>query len=262
MTLRDILGLVLDMELVDRYGGRFLDGVLVTAQLVGISFTLGACLGLLIGLARLSRLKPLRWLSGAYVYFFRGSPLLAQLFLLYYGLGSLRSFWTDLGLWWFFREAWYCALLAFTLNTAAYQAEIFRGGIMSIARGQWEAAAALGLPRALTFAKIILPQAMIVGLRPLGNELILMIKASAIASLVTIYDLMGVTKLAFSRTYDFELYLWAAALYLLIVEIVRRIWARFELRLTRHLRPAGAMQNSGAAWLRRMVRLDLKPKAQ
>jgi polar amino acid transport system permease protein len=133
---------------------------------------------------------------------------------------------------------------------------------MSIARGQWEAAAALGLPRALTFAKIILPQAMIVGLRPLGNELILMIKASAIASLVTIYDLMGVTKLAFSRTYDFELYLWAAALYLLIVEIVRRIWARLEVRLTRHLKPVASTRNTGAAWLRRMVRLDLKPKAQ
>jgi polar amino acid transport system permease protein len=260
VTFRDLLGLFLNLELVDRYGWRFLDGVVVTIELVAISFTLGGCLGLLIALARLSRHGPVRWLSASYIYFFRGSPLLAQLFLLYYGLGSLRSFWTDLGLWWFFRDAWYCALLAFTLNTAAYQAEIFRGGIRSVPRGQREAAASLGLHKSVTFAKIILPQAMIVALRPLGNELILMIKASAIASLVTIYDLMGVTKLAFSRSYDFELYLWAAALYLLIVEIVRRVWARLEIRLTRHMRAADLPQPIGSTWLRRMARLALKLK--
>jgi len=229
---------------------------------VAISFTLGGLLGLLLALARLSDNGPLRWVTGAYVYFFRGSPLLAQLFLLYYGLGSLRGFWTDLGLWWFFREAWYCALLAFTLNTAAYQAEIFRGAIQSVPRGQREAAAALGMHRAVTFAKVVFPQAMIVALRPLGNELILMIKASAIASLVTIYDLMGVTKLAFSRSYDFELYLWAAVLYLLIVECIRRLWAVLEKRLTRHLRAGDLPQPAQANWLGRMMKTVPKPNAQ
>jgi polar amino acid transport system permease protein len=174
-------------------------------------------------------------LSAMYVYCFRGSPLLAQLFLLYYGLGSFKVFWQDVGLWWFFRDAWFCTLLAFTLNTAAYQAEIFRGSLLSVSQGQHEAAKALSLKRSTTFFKVILPQSLVVAIGPLGNELILMIKASAIASLVTIYDLMGVSKLAFSRSLDFQIYLWAAVLYLLIVEIIRRVLKRVEARLGRHL---------------------------
>lgn len=236
MTFDDLIGLVLNPELLERYGPRFLDGLLVTAKLVAISFTLGAVLGLLLALARMSRSRILQRLSASYIYFFRGSPLLAQLFLLYYGLGSLKAFWQDVGLWWFFRDAWYCTLLAFTLNTAAYQAEIFRGSLLAVAPGQYEAADALGLKRSTTFFKVILPQSLVVAIGPLGNELILMIKASAIASLVTIYDLMGVTKLAFSRSFDFQIYLWAAVLYLLIVESVRRALKRIEARLGRHLR--------------------------
>lgn len=235
MTFDDLIGLVLNPELLERYGPRFLDGLLVTAKLVAISFTLGAVLGLLLALARMSRSRILQRLSASYIYFFRGSPLLAQLFLLYYGLGSLKAFWQDVGLWWFFRDAWYCTLLAFTLNTAAYQAEIFRGSLLAVAPGQYEAADALGLKRSTTFFKVILPQSLVVAIGPLGNELILMIKASAIASLVTIYDLMGVTKLAFSRSFDFQIYLWAAVLYLLIVEIVRRSLKLIEARLGRHL---------------------------
>ena len=236
MTFDDLIGLVLNPDLLERYGPRFLDGLLVTAKLVAISFTLGAVLGLLLALARMSRSRILQRLSASYIYFFRGSPLLAQLFLLYYGLGSLKAFWQDVGLWWFFRDAWYCTLLAFTLNTAAYQAEIFRGSLLAVAPGQYEAADALGLKRSTTFFKVILPQSLVVAIGPLGNELILMIKASAIASLVTIYDLMGVTKLAFSRSFDFQIYLWAAVLYLLIVESVRRALKRIEARLGRHLR--------------------------
>ncbi|HWD33122.1 MAG TPA: ABC transporter permease subunit [Pseudomonas sp.] len=235
MSFDQLLALVLDPDLLERYGPRFIDGLLITGKLVAISFTLGALLGMLLALARLSNSLVLQRLSAGYIYFFRGSPLLAQLFLLYYGLGSLKSFWQDVGMWWFFREAWYCTLLAFVLNTAAYQAEIFRGALLAVAPGQYEAAKALSLKRSTTFFKVILPQSMIVAIGPLGNELILMIKASAIASLVTIYDLMGVTKLAFSRSFDFQIYLWAAVLYLLIVEIVRRSLKHIEARLGRHL---------------------------
>ena len=236
MNLDALLAFFVDPDLLERYGPRFIDGLLVTGKLVAISFTLGALLGLLLALARLSNNVLLQRLSAAYIYFFRGSPLLAQLFLLYYGLGSFKGFWQDVGMWWFFREAWFCTLLAFTLNTAAYQAEIFRGSLLSVAPGQHEAARALSLKRSTTFFKVILPQSLIVAIGPLGNELILMIKASAIASLVTIYDLMGVTKLAFSRSFDFQIYLWAAVLYLLIVEIVRRSLKHIEARLGRHLR--------------------------
>ncbi|PRA58089.1 ABC transporter permease [Pseudomonas sp. MYb187] len=236
MSFDQLLALVLDPDLLERYGPRFIDGLLVTGKLVAISFTLGALLGMLLALARLSNNVLLQRFSAGYIYFFRGSPLLAQLFLLYYGLGSLKAFWQDVGLWWFFRDAWYCTVLAFTLNTAAYQAEIFRGSLLAVAPGQYEAAKALSLKRSTTFFKVILPQSLIVAIGPLGNELILMIKASAIASLVTIYDLMGVTKLAFSRSFDFQIYLWAAVLYLLIVEIVRRSLKHIEARLGRHLR--------------------------
>lgn len=234
--MSEFLQFFVDPELFDLYGLRLLEGLLVTAKLVAISFSLGMLLGLLLALARNSGNRFLRGFSGSYIYLFRGSPLLAQLFLLYYGVGSFREFWQDAGLWWFFRDAWYCALLAFTLNTAAYQAEIFRGSLLAIAPGQYEAASALGLSRTTTFFKVVLPQSLLVAIPPLGNELILMIKASAIASLVTIHDLMGVAKAGFSRTFDFQLYLWAAVLYLVLVELIRRGLLRVEGRLGRHLR--------------------------
>ena len=131
--MSEFLHFFVDPDLFDRYGLRLLGGLLVTAKLVAISFSLGMLLGLLLALARNSGNRFLRAFSGGYIYLFRGSPLLAQLFLLYYGVGSFREFWQDAGLWWFFRDAWNCALLAFTLNTAAYQAEIFRGSLLAIA---------------------------------------------------------------------------------------------------------------------------------
>lgn len=219
-----------------KYGPSFLSGLGVTLMLVACSVVLGAILSLPVALGRMSKNKIWSWLAYAYVYFFRGTPLIAQLFLIYYGLGSFRPQLESVGLWWFFREAWNCALFTFTLNTAAYQAEILRGSIESVPRGQREGAAALGLPERIAFYKIILPQAMIVALRPYGNEIILMIKGSAIVAIVTVFDLMGETRRAFSRTFDYQMYVWAAILYLLMVELLRNIWAWLENRLTRHLK--------------------------
>ena len=170
-----------------------------------------------------------------YVYFFRGTPLITQLFLIYYGLGSFREELESVGLWGFFRDAWNCALFAFTLNTAAYQAEILRGAIESVTKDQWEGAKSLGLSKWQTYRHIVIPQAAIVALRPYGNEIILMLKASAIVALVTVFDLMGETRRAFSRTFDFQTYIYAALLYLSIVEIVRNVVNFVERRLTRHL---------------------------
>lgn len=235
MNIENLLSALLNVALLERYAPRFIDGLLVTGKLVAISFSLGALLGLLIALGRLSTYRWVRGFTGVYVYFFRGSPLLVQLFMLYYGLGSFKGFWQEVGLWWFFRDAWLCTLLAFTLNTAAYQAEIMRGALAAIAPGQREASQTLGLSRWTTLRKVILPQSLLVAIGPLGNELVLMIKASSIASLVTIYDLMGVTKLAFSRTFDFQIYLWAAVLYLVIVEVVRRALKRLERSLSKHI---------------------------
>lgn len=219
-----------------KYWPKYIDGFIVTLQIVSISLLLGALLSIPIAAARASEWKVFSWPAFAYVNFFRGTPLLAQTFMVYYGLGSFSNELKDLGLWWFFRDAWYCVIFTFSLNTAAYQAEILRGAIQNMPRGQWEGAAALGISRQVTFFKVILPQALMVALRPYGNEIILMIKGSAIASIVTIYDLMGETRRAYSRSYDFQAYIWAAVAYLLIVETLRRIWDKLEIRLTRHLK--------------------------
>ncbi len=201
-----------------RYGPRYLHGLWTTISLVGLSVVLGAVIGLPLAFARMSKNRIIAALAYAYVYIFRGTPLLAQLFLIYYGLGVFRPQLEAVNLWWFFREAWYCGLFSLTINTAAYQAEILRGAIESIPKGQHEGAASLGLSKRTAFRKIILPQAMIVALRPYGNEIILLIKGSAVVSIVTVYDLMGETRYAFSRTFDYQTYLWAAIFYLAMVE--------------------------------------------
>jgi polar amino acid transport system permease protein len=228
-----------NLELLARYGPRMLEGLLVTIELVAISVSLGALLALPIALARLSKHKWLRGLSFGYVYFFRGTPLLAQLYLVYYGSGQFRHALDAVGLWWLFRDAFFCCILTFTLNTAAYQAEILRGAIRAIPIEEIHAAMALGLKRWQIFRKIVLPQALIIALRPLGNEIILMVKGSAVAAIVTVFDLMGATRLAFARSFDLSVYLWAAILYLSVVEIQRRLWQVLERRLTRHLAMAG-----------------------
>lgn len=225
-----------DWDKFERYGPRYIDGLMTTLTLVGSSVILGAILSVPVAFARMSKNRLIGALAYAYVYVFRSTPLLAQLFLVYYGLGSFRPELEAVGLWWFFREAWYCGLLSLTLNTAAYQAEILRGAIGSVPRGQHEGAASLGLSKLVTFRKVILPQALIVALRPYGNEIILMIKGSAVVSIVTVFDLMGQTRYAFARTFDYQTYLWAAIFYLTIVETLRHVWAWLDARLTRHLK--------------------------
>ncbi len=224
-----------DPEIFFRYMPRMIDGLIVTAKLVVFPIIFGGLAAIPLALARLSASPVVRGLSFGYVYLFRGTPLLCQMFLMYYGAGQFAEELQSAGLWWFFRDAYNCVLLTFVLNTAAYQAEIYKTAIESIPRGQREAAETLGLKKNLTFWKIIFPQAMITALRPLGNEIIFMVKGSAVASLVTVFDLMGATKLAFSRTFDFNVYLWAAIMYFSIVEVLRRTWDWLEKRLTRHL---------------------------
>ncbi|MEW5423150.1 ABC transporter permease [Amorphus sp. 3PC139-8] len=218
-----------------RYGEKLISGFLVTLELVGLSVAIGAALSLPIAAGRMSK----NWLIGSvaygYVYFFRGTPLIAQAFLFYYGAGSFHRELEAIGAWWIFRDAFSCAVFTFALNTAAYQAEILRGAIESVPRGQREGAMALGLPRRAIFLRVILPQALVIALRPYGNEIILMIKGSAIASIITVYDLMGETRRAFSRSFDFQAYVWAALLYLSVVETLSRVWSVLERRLTRHL---------------------------
>lgn len=225
-----------DPEKIARFGPRYLEGLQVTVTLVVVSILIGSVLSVPVALGRMSKNPVIARIAFAYVYFFRGTPLIAQLFLIYYGLGSFKPQLEAIGLWVFFRDAWNCAVFSFALNTAAYQAEIVRGAVESVHKGQWEGASSLGLTRFQAFRLVIVPQALIVALRPYGNEIILMVKASAIVALVTVFDLMGETRRAYSRTYDFQAYIWAAFFYLAIVELIRNVWNWLEARLTRHLK--------------------------
>jgi polar amino acid transport system permease protein len=225
-----------DNEKFFKFGPRYLHGLMTTIELVVFSVIFGALLSVPLAFARMSRNRFLSGFAYIYVYIFRGTPLLAQLFLFYYGLGGFRTQLQAVDLWWFFREAIYCGFLSMTLNTAAYQTEILRGAIESVHRGQHEAAASLGIHKFVAFYKVILPQALIVALRPYGNEIILLIKGSAVVAIITVLDLMGETRFAFSQTYDYQTYLWAAIFYLSIVEALRHLWASLEARLTRHLK--------------------------
>ena len=252
LALVAYLALSYDPDFNARYGPKFLSGFLVTVQIVALSLVIGAAISIPVTAARMS-VNPLVGAPAyAFVYFFRGTPLIAQTFLVYYGAGSFRDALDAIGLWWFFRDPFNCVVFTFALNTAAYQAEILRGAIENVPRGQLEAAASLGLRKWVTYRKIILPQALIVALRPYGNEIVLMIKGSAIASIVTVFDLMGETRRAFSRSFDFQTYIWAAIIYLVMVETLRRVWDLIELRLTRHLVHATPAK-------KRKLRADLGP---
>ena len=219
----------------ERYLPKLFSGFWVTLQIVGISLVLGAVLSIPVALGRMSKNWFWSKLAFGYSYLFRGTPLLAQTYLIYYGLGQFNEALDAVGLWWFFREAYNCIIFVFALNTAAYQGEILASAIQNVPRGQMEAGRAMGLSSLQIYRKVIIPQALITALRPYGNEIILMIKGSAIASLVTVYDLMGETRRAFSRSYDFQVYIWAALMYLVVVETLRNIWNVLEKRLTRHL---------------------------
>ena len=213
--LHDLAAFVVNVDLLAEYGWRIVAGVKITAQVVLISCSLGFLLAFPICRARISRNIILSNLAFGYITFFRGTPLLCQLYLVYYGGGEFRAAFTQAGLWWFFRDAYYCCILAFTLNTAAYQAEILRGAIATVPKGQIEAARALGLS---------------------PYELISIIKASALAAIVTLMDLMGQTRFIFARTFDFSIYLYCALIYLALTELIRRTVNRIEHGLSRHRR--------------------------
>jgi polar amino acid transport system permease protein len=237
----------LDLSLLQTQGWRLWAGLLITLQVVSISCAIGFVLSYPIALMRLARHPVPRAISLAYVTFFRGTPLLCQLYLVYYGAGEIRPFLTSVGLWWFFRDAFYCCIFAFALNTGAYQGEIVRGALLSVPRGQVEAARALGLSRYHVARHVVFPQALLVALRPLGNELISIVKASALAAIVTLLDLMGQTRFIFARTFDFSIYLYAALIYLVMTAAIARVWNLAERRLTRHLALAAAPVTVGVS---------------
>ncbi len=240
-----------NLPLLQEHGWRLLAGLQITFETVGIACSIGFVLAWPICRLRMSRNPLLSSLAIGYITVFRGTPLLCQLYLVYYGAGELRPTLASLGLWSLFRDAFFCCIFAFSLNTAAYQAEIFRGAIQSVPKGQTEAAVALGLSKWQTLRYVVFPQAFLVALRPLGNELIGMIKASALAAIVTLLDLMGQTRLVFARTFDFSIYLYAALIYLAMTETIRRVWLVIERRASRHLLAAREVTKPSPAFNQR-----------
>ena len=211
----------MDTSLVIENAGRLYDGFKLTLALVGLSATCAAIITVPLVLGLRSKAWAPRAFSNTYVTFFRGSPLVAQLFLLYYGSGQFRSVLEGLGVWWLFRDAFFCSVLAFALNSAAYPAALVKGAIDALPEGQWEAATALGLGWVATLRKVIMPQAIRRALPGYGNEIVLLIKASSITMAVTLYELLGVVKVIYSRTFDISIYIWAALIYICIVSAIR-----------------------------------------
>ncbi|WP_416137889.1 ABC transporter permease [Halomonas sp. HK25] len=217
--------------------GYYWDGLVTTTQLVFLSLVIGLVLAVPLAIGRSSSR---RWISlpiYVFTYVFRGTPLLIQLYIIYYGVvffdGIQETF-----LWPMLREAFYPALIAFTLNTAAYTTEIFRGAIKATARGEIEAARAYGMSDALMMRRIILPSAFRRALPAYGNEVIFMLHASAIASVVTLMDLTGAARFVYARFYaPFEAFLFVAAIYLCLTFAILYFFRWLEKRLLAHLRP-------------------------
>ena len=215
---------------------KLLDGAGLTVQLVAVSLGIGIVLALPLAAMRTSGLW---WLSGpayGYVFFFRGTPLLVQIFLVYYGLSQFGAVRASV-LWPILREPYWCAIIAFSLNTAGYTAEIIRGGIRSVPHGEVEAARALGMSQWKTFRRIVLPRAFRQALPAYGNEIILMLKGSALASTITLLDLTGVARTIIARTYmPVELFAMAGIMYLVLTFLIVRGVRATEWYLTPHLR--------------------------
>jgi octopine/nopaline transport system permease protein len=218
---------------------RLLRGVPLTLKLAGTSVALGFVIALLLATA-LQNGRPLAVLPiRGFVAALRGTPLLAQIFLVYYGLGQFRPFLQDIGLWGFFREPFWCAILALTLNTSAYGTEIIRGGLQSVPHGQVEAARACGMSGWLVFRRITLPIALRRALPSYGNEIILMIKGTSLASIITLTEVTGIAEQIISQTYRaIEVFACAGAIYLAMNFAVTRLVGWLEYHLSPHLRAA------------------------
>jgi len=218
---------------------KLLAGVPLTLELTFISVGLGACLAVLLAVLRAS-VAIGALLVRLYVFALRGTPLLLQIFLIYYGLGQF-AFVRHGVLWPFLRQPFWCAILALTLNTAAYGSEIIRGGLQSVPPGAIEAARVSGMSGVLLYRRIILPLAIRQALPAYGNELVAMVKATSLASIVTLMEISGIAYAIISETYRaLEVFICAGALYLLINFLLSRAVAALEAWLTPHLRRAGA----------------------
>lgn len=216
----------------------YLEGFWVTLQLVFLALAIGLAMAIPLGVMRTSRNPLINGPVWAFTYFFRGTPLLVQMFLLYYGLGQMQAM-IDLSQQFvFLKDAYWYALVAFTLNTAAYTTEIIRGAIEGTPYGEVEAARACGMSKLQTYHRIILPSAFRRALPAYSNEVIFMLHGSAIASVITIVDLTGAARIIASRYYNpFEAFIAVGFLYFCITFALIGGFKLLEQRWFAHLRP-------------------------
>jgi arginine/ornithine transport system permease protein len=226
-----------DFSIILANSNTYLEGLKNTAILVSISLVIGLLLAVPLAVLRNSG----SWLVQApirvFIYFFRGTPLLVQMFLVYYGMGQFESL-RESFLWPAFREAYFCALFTFTLNTCAYTTEIIRGAIKATPHGEIEAAIAAGMSRLLMFRRIILPSAFRRALPAYSNEIIFMLHGSSLASVITIIDITGAARIVNARYYSpYEAFLTAALLYMSLTFIIVFLIKRLEIKWFAHLQP-------------------------
>ncbi|NOH33125.1 arginine ABC transporter permease ArtM [Vibrio chagasii] len=210
-----------------QYLSQMLEGLATSLQLTGASLLVGCILSLLMTVTLILRLPAIHWVTRGIITLFTGTPLLVQIFLVYYGPGQFdwirESF-----MWTWLSQPWFCAMLALALNTAAYSTLLFRGAFNAIPAGQWEACRALGMDKIATL-KVLLPYALRRAVPAYSNEVILVFKGTSLASTITIMDLMGYAQRINGQTYDtLTVFGIAGAFYLVVNGILTLIFRQVE----------------------------------
>ena len=213
----------MDFDLMFTSFPKLLGATVVTLKLLSVSLLFGLFLGLFFAILRLNKNIFINKFAYGYSYVFRGTPLLVQIFIIYFGLGQIEYLRSTF-LWVILKEPYWCAIIAFTLNTGAYTSEILRSAFQTIKKGYIEAAQSLGLTKKITFYIIQLPIAIKQSLPAYGNEIILMLKGTSLASVITIMDLMGEARKVNVLTFKpFEAFITAGIIYLFLTFIIHNI---------------------------------------
>ena len=213
----------MDISLMITSFPKLLTAAVVTLKLLSLSLFFGLFIGLLFAILRLSKNKIINKFAYGYSYVFRGTPLLVQIFIIYFGLGQIEYFRSTF-LWVVFKEPYWCAIIAFALNTGAYTSEILRSAFQTIKPGFIEAGKSLGISNKIIFYKIQIPIAIRQSLPAYGNEIILMMKGTSLASTVTLMDLTGVAKYIISTTFKpIEVFIVAGGIYLFMTFIIHNL---------------------------------------
>ena len=215
----------------------YFGGVLVTLKILLISLACGLALAIPLGLMRVSKSALVNFPAWLYTYVIRGTPMLVQLFLIYYGLAQFEAVRESL-LWPYFSSATFCACLAFAINTSAYSAEILAGSLKATPHGEIEAGRAVGMSRVTLYRRILLPSALRRALPQYSNEVIMMLHTTSLASIVTLIDITGAARTVSSRYYmPFEAFITAGLFYLVLTFILVRLFKLAEGRWLAHLAP-------------------------